>query len=103
MKKVLFFIIISVLLIFIAKHAYIDLRCKDISYSVNYYMTSSVSKSYRLYEINEYHLEYSDGNIAIMKVTGISKNAPHSKSSYKLVIIKNNSGIWHVKNIYNSK
>lgn len=77
-------------------HKMIMNKCSDITYAAEHYATSGIFNNNKLYEVDSYNLRFSDNHKSIMIITGISNKVPHEIVTYKLTMIKNNSGIWSV-------
>ncbi|NEZ47201.1 hypothetical protein FDF74_08260 [Clostridium niameyense] len=100
MKK-LIVILLLITSIFGATHyIYKSAKEKDITYSVEKYMTSNLFNKHKMYNIDNFNLIFSDGNMAVVKVYGTTKKSPHKKVCYNVFLDKNNKGSWKVKKVY---
>ncbi|ERI95646.1 hypothetical protein HMPREF1982_00120 [Clostridiales bacterium oral taxon 876 str. F0540] len=105
MKKIVP-IIIAVLIIFAiggARYRYSVNKYRDLDYTVQKYVTSGLFNKYKLYKVDDIKLSFSDGDIAVMSVSGMESKSPHKNVKYKVFLEKTKSGIWRVKNIYSAK
>jgi hypothetical protein len=96
-------IVIAVLVILAiggARYRYTTNRYKDVHYSVQKYLTSGLINKYKLYNINNMKLSFSDGSIAVMNVSGMLNKSPHKTVEYKVFLEKSKNGIWRVKKVY---
>lgn len=103
MKKFLILTLITIILIGVVRYKYINYKSHDALYAASKYITHSASKSYRLYDVDSYNLEYTDDNTVIISIVGQKKIAPHSTNKCKVILQKKNNGVWKVKNVYNVK
>lgn len=72
---------------------------KDISYAVEYYLTTGFFNSYKLYRLNSFNISFSDGTTAIANASGLLQVAPHKKTTYKLLMEKDEDDIWRVSKL----
>lgn len=94
-------IILSVFIICgLVKYIYTTNRCKNINYAVQYYFTAGMFNSYRMYNIGNINLSFSNGNMAVIKIDGLEKKSPHRKVAYNVFLEKNDNGTWKVKKVY---
>jgi hypothetical protein len=94
-------IILSLILIFsIGVFKYTENKSKNMSYAIEKYATSGFFNKHKLSIIENYYLAFSDGKIAVVEVTGITKKLPHKKIKYKLFLEKNTREVWKVKRLY---
>jgi hypothetical protein len=77
-------------------------KYSDINYVVTKRVTSGIFNSYKIYTPKDFNLAFSDGNVAIVNVSGIQKKSPHRSVTYKLYLEKDKNGIWRVKRFYPS-
>lgn len=77
-------------------------KYSDINYAVTKRVTSGVFNSYKIYTPKDINLAFSDGNVAIVTVSGIQKKSPHRSVTYKLYLEKDKNGVWRVKRFYPS-
>ncbi|MBL4932439.1 hypothetical protein [Clostridium paridis] len=95
-------IIIALLLIpltIVGRTLYINYKCKDIYYAVDYYMTSKYAKDYKLLRVKEVNLTYEDDKTAQVTASGLEDTSPHKYSSYKVSFEKTSKGYWQIDNI----
>jgi hypothetical protein len=45
-------------------------------------------------------VSFSDGNLAVMSITGLQDKAPHKNVNIKMFLEKSKDGIWKVKKVY---
>ncbi|GLC29206.1 hypothetical protein [Clostridium omnivorum] len=99
-----YFVLIIFSIIFIAavsiKLKYDKTKYSDINNVVSKRVTSGVFNSYKLYSAKNLNLAFSDGNVAIVTVSGIQKKSPHRTVTYKLYLEKGKNGVWKVKKFY---
>jgi hypothetical protein len=72
---------------------------KDMTYSAQQYLTTGIFNKYKLYNVEYYHLLFSDTKESILQVQGIEYSVPHKTATYKLYMQKNSSGIWSVEKV----
>lgn len=84
-------IIISSTLIY---KSYINSKCKDLSYAINYSLTTEGEKDQRLLDIKQSSLVFQDDDTAIVEASGFAKEKPHSNTSIKGYFKKTSSGVW---------
>jgi len=99
-------IIISILLIIIAiagiaKYNYTQIKSKEMEYSVKKIFTTGLINKYKMYDVNNINLTFSDGKTAVVNVNGLLKKAPHHRVSYEVFLEKGKSGTWKVERVYN--
>lgn len=101
-KSKLIFIILPIILILstIIRYRIIYYKSREITYVVERYMTTGIFNSHKLFDINDFHLSFSDGRLAIIRVNGLQKKSPHKKIQYDVFLEKNPKGIWKVKKLY---
>ncbi|WP_125154725.1 hypothetical protein [Clostridium rectalis] len=99
-KIFLILLIIILSLISFIKYRVVTYKCKEVTYAVERYLTAGLFNSHKLHSINNFHLSFSDGNIAVVKVMGVEKKSPHKKITYNIFLEKNSKGIWKVKKLY---
>lgn len=94
--------IITLLLIpltIVGRTLYINYKCKDIYYAVDYYMTSKYAKNYKLLRVKEVNLTYEDDKTAQVTASGLEDTSPHKYSSYKVSFEKTSKGYWQIASI----
>ncbi|WP_333861150.1 hypothetical protein [Clostridium sp.] len=103
MKKFIFSITVILLTVIIAKSIYISKKCIDINYAVENYFTTGIFNKYKIYNIENSTLSFSNGKDAFMKIKGISSKTPHQKVEYTVFLEKNTNGIWKIKKVYSAE
>ena len=93
--------IISILLVSLltSYHTYININCKDLSYSIEYNLTKGFPSNKKLFRIQSISVIESKNSTEIVKVSGLSKKAPHKTISIIANFQKKND-IWVLKHIY---
>ncbi|MNP67179.1 hypothetical protein D3C76_1629780 [compost metagenome] len=82
-----------------SKALYIRSKCKDIYYSIDYYMTSSYSKDNRLLRVKEMNVLYSDDKTAVVIASGLDDKSPHKYLTYRVSLSKTEKKYWKLENI----
>jgi ABC-type transporter MlaC component len=102
MKKIAIILVIIVLVIAagVARYKYLSNKYSDINYAAQRYITTGLFNKYKLYKVDELKISFSDGNLAIMSVSGMLEKSPHNNVNYKILLEKNKNGLWKVKNVY---
>lgn len=98
-SNLIIFIVILLLLAFI-RIRIIYINSREITYSVERYVTSSIFNRNKLHHINNFHTTFSDGKVAIVQVVGPQRKSPYKKIKYDVLVEKNSKGIWKVKKLY---
>lgn len=98
-SKILVFLILLILFSFI-RFKIIQNNSRDLAYSVERYLTSSIFNLNKLHHIDSLHMTFSDGKLAVVQVDGKEKKSPHKKVKYDVLVQKNSKGIWKVKKLY---
>ena len=80
-------------------YTYVNIHCKDLSYSIEYNLTKGFPSNKRLFRVNSISVIESKGSTEIVKVSGLSKKAPHKTISIIANFQKEND-IWVLKHIY---
>lgn len=100
-KKGLFLITIIIITVgVIFYYNYQTIRCRNVTYAVERYMTTGIFNKHKLYRVDNYTLIFSDGIAAIIKVQGIEKKSPHRRVSYNVIMEKNKYGTWKKRRVY---
>ncbi|KAJ50881.1 hypothetical protein BD780_000109 [Clostridium tetanomorphum] len=100
-SKFNFLILLIILMICsLIRYRIICYKSKEITYVVERYLTTGIFNTNKLYGINNFHLSFSDGKVAVVKVNGLQKKSPHKKINYNIFLEKNSKGIWKVKKLY---
>ncbi len=73
---------------------YINSKCKNLSYSINYTLTNKSEKKQRLLEVKDVNLVFQDDDSAIVDVSGPGKENPHSNTNVKASFKKTSFGVW---------
>lgn len=103
MKKFIFSITIILMTIIIAKSIYISKKSTDINYAVKNYFTTGIFNKYKIYNMENLTLSFSNGKDAFMKIKGISSKTPHQKVEYTVFLEKDDNGIWKIKKVYSEE
>lgn len=82
------------------KYSYTASRCKNIDYAVEHYFTTGLFNSYKMYSIDTIDLSFSNTNIAVVKIGGMTQKSPHKRVAYSVFLEKNSNGTWKVEKIY---
>ncbi|KHD35965.1 hypothetical protein NL50_11875 [Clostridium acetobutylicum] len=98
-KKPLIAAFLVILIIFYIDHRINLNKLHDITYAADYYMTSGVFNTHKLYKVDSYNLKFSSNDESILFVSGIESKSPHKTITYKLTMLRNSSGIWRLKHI----
>lgn len=77
---------------------YIDSKCKDLTYSINYNLENKSDKSMRLLSLEDIDLIFKDDDSAIALVSGLTKESPHTNTSIKGYFKKSSFGVWNLNN-----
>ncbi|MGL5380892.1 hypothetical protein [Clostridium sp.] len=72
----------------------INTKLKDLNYAIKYYFTSSNLKDERLLEVQEFDLEFNDGEKAVITAYGLTHEKPHLITNVKANLNKNEKGKW---------
>lgn len=91
------FIIIIIILIRYNTNNYN--KNKDISFAAKQYLTTGFFNSYKLFNVDNSYITFSDSNEAILNVKGMETKTPHATVYYKLKMSKDSRGVWHVKKV----
>lgn len=75
---------------------YVNSKCKDLSYAINYTLTNTADKDQRLLDIKKSNLVFQDEDTAIVEASGFAKKKPHSNTSIKGHFKKTTSGVWQL-------
>ncbi|WP_138207422.1 hypothetical protein [Haloimpatiens lingqiaonensis] len=100
MKKFLIFICIIFIAILIFLNIYSIKKTKNIGGAVERYSTSGIFNEYKLYRLDTWEVEFSDGNMCIVNIKGLQKKSPHDLINYKMLLERNKKGLWKLKKIY---
>lgn len=101
-KKLIALIFLALLTISYVNYKVKLNKRRDITYAANYYMTSGIFNTHKLYKIDSYNLKFSSDDESILIVSGMEEKSPHKTVTYKLTMLKTSSGIWKVKHIEKS-
>jgi acetoacetate decarboxylase len=74
-------------------------KSKNMVYSAEHYLTTGFFNNYKLYNVDYYHLVFSDTKNAILEVQGMAYKVPHATVKYRIIMQKDNSGVWNVKTL----
>lgn len=75
---------------------YINSKCKNLSYAINYNLTNKSEKDQNLLDIQEVNLVFQDDDSAIVYASGLSKENPNSNINVKAYLKKTSSGVWQL-------
>lgn len=100
MKKFICLIIFVLFAITIVLHQYNSDKFRDINYTVGRYFTTGIFNEYKMYNIDNKNLYFSNGVDAYIKVSGFSNSKPHKAVHYEVLLEKNKRGIWKVAKVY---
>lgn len=79
---------------------FLTTQCKDLTYAVEHYMTKGGDKSLKLLRVKNMTLIFSDGNSAVVEVSGLGKNDPHATTLIKGHYKKNSFDSWVLEDSY---
>lgn len=98
-RRLTLFITISIIVssIVIYKKVVMYNNCKEISTAVEYLMTQNVENA--LLRVKTMELKFSDGETAVVKVFGLSKEKPHQSTNVECHLRKKNN-LWKLENSY---
>lgn len=75
-------------------------KCRNFNYALNRYFTTGIFNRYKLYNIDNTQLYFSNGKVSFLKIDGISAKSPHERTNYTVFMQKNSYGIWKVEKVY---
>lgn len=104
MKKFIpkFIIVLILIAAIVLRYNYVSNKYRELTYAVNQRVTKGLFNSYKLYNIKDLKLNFSDGKVALVDVSGMQIKSPHKTVTYKLYLERDNRGLWHVKKFYAS-
>lgn len=97
---VLFIVVIVVIGSIAIRYKYNNSKYSDVSYAARHYITTGVFNSYKLYKINDMKVSFSDGNMAVMTISGLLDKTPHNIVKYEVILEKKANGVWKVSKVY---
>mgnify|MGYP006924218031 CR=1 FL=1 len=97
-KSIVIFCII-VFIILLGIHNLENSKRTNMNYSAKQYLTTGFFNNYKLYTVDYYHLTFSDTKNAILEVQGMEYKIPHKTVKYRMMMQKDNKGIWSVKTL----
>lgn len=97
-KLIVFFCIIFFVFLLV-RHNIDNSKRSDITYSAEQYLTTGFFNSYKLYNVDYYHLIFSDTKNAILEVQGMEYKVPHKTVKYRMIMHKDNNGLWNVNRL----
>ncbi|AZV55616.1 hypothetical protein [Clostridium sp. AWRP] len=100
MKKFIIIFISILLTVTMIEKIYVSYKCRDINYAVKNYFTTGIFNRYKLYNMGNINMYFSNGTVAFIKVSGISAKMPHEKLEYTIFTQKNARGVWKIKKVY---
>lgn len=96
----LFIVIIIVLGSIVIRYNYNISRNRDVTYTAKQYITTGVFNKRKLYQINDTKLSFSDGNMAVVTISGLKDKSPHDFVKYEIILEKRSNGAWKVTKVY---
>lgn len=99
-KKIAFIVIFISILISAVYYNYTTYKKKDMVYVIEQRFSKGLFNKYKLNSITSTEIDYSDELLAIVSVTGVSKNSKDNFLSYKVLLEKSSNGSWKVKEVY---
>ncbi|GAB6167753.1 hypothetical protein JCM1393_02130 [Clostridium carnis] len=69
-------------------------KLKNLSYAVDYHFTSSSLKENRLLRVQEFNLEFSDNETAIIEAYGLTYKKPRENAKVKAYLKRDKNGVW---------
>ncbi len=103
MKKFIIIFISILLTVTIVEKIYVSYKCRDINYAVKNYFTTGIFNKYKMCNMGDINMYFSNGTVAFIKVEGMSTKTPYEKLNYTVFLQKNSSGIWKIKKVYPSQ
>jgi hypothetical protein len=102
MKRLLalFIVIIIVIGTIVIRYKYNMSRNSDVTYAARQYITTGIFNSRKLYRINDMKVSFSDGNMAVMTISGLLDKTPHDVVKYEVILEKKTNGTWKVSKVY---
>lgn len=102
MKRLLalFIVVIIVIGAVVIRYKYNINKNKDINFAARQYITTGVLNSRKLYQINDMKVSFSDGNMAVMTISGLLDRSPHDNVKYEVILEKKANGTWKVIKVY---
>ena len=82
-------VLLILFIVFITNKIYTTIKCKDLNYSVNYYLTKDT-----LLRVQDYYVTFSNNNMLIIKAYGLSKDSPHKSLIIQGRFEKNSANSW---------
>lgn len=92
-----FILIFLLIILFGGYKLYINIKCKDLYFAIEYQMTRSSSKN-KLLRIQSLSLVFLDDDVAIVEVSGLNKEKPYWQKNYKAFFRKNSNSTWKLEN-----
>jgi hypothetical protein len=102
MKKILalFIVVVVVIGAMMIRYKYNNSKYSDVTYAARHYITTGVFNNHKLYKINDMKVSFSDGNMAVMTISGLLDKAPHNIVKYEVILEKKANGVWKVTKVY---
>lgn len=100
MKKFMIIFISTLFTITMIEKIYISYKCRDINYAVKNYFTTGIFNKYKIYNMEDINMYFSNGTVAFIKIKGMSTKMPYQKLGYTVFLQKNSRGIWKIKKVY---
>jgi hypothetical protein len=101
MKKIIISAIVVLLVLGIIDYKYTSSKYKNIFYSVEHNLTTGIFNFHKLKTIENMSISYKDEKIAVIHVSGTEKRFPNKSVKFEILVEKNSSNLWKVKDIYN--
>ena len=108
-KNIFFLVIIAIIFIFAFIHlrnVYINNKCEDLIYSIDYNFTHYPDKELRLIEVESIAIlsentpdSLTDSSTVFIQGAGFRSAKPHSKIKVLGTFVKNDSNIWILKDL----
>lgn len=100
MKRYTIILLIILTLVFTFMFISHTQNLKDLKYAIEFHVTKSFFNKNKLENIDNFIIEYSDANAAIVTITGTSSKSPNKTLTYNLILSKNKKGIWKIIKTY---
>ncbi|MGG7176633.1 hypothetical protein ACQPU1_03495 [Clostridium paraputrificum] len=84
---------------YIIRKIYIQTRCRDLEYAVDYYLTSG-NEANGLLLVKTITLVFSDNDTAVIEAYGLNKSEPHASTAIKGYFKKDSFNSWTLENSY---
>jgi CDP-diglyceride synthetase len=91
---------IVILTVVTISYRYSRNKYKDMNFTAQRYVTTGIFNKHKMYKIDKMDVIFSDGSLAVVRISGLQDKAPHKNVVYKMFLEKNKSGIWNVEKVY---